>query len=332
MRRRPRSQLLVLGAFLLAGATALPALAVRAAADQSTRPFPGGEYFVVGCGFSHMNNDDPIVFPGKPGASHNHTFIGNRVVDSATTPASLLGGDSTCLDVGDASAYWVPTLFAGGRAVKPLVGAGYYVRRTLGPVQPFPPGLKMIAGNQNARRAQSLSVVGWACGGLGTYPRSAAVPSLRAGSRPPSARDLPELLERARRRQRRSQAPRGLRDRRDVPALAPGGAAEPGPDLPLPVDRPRPAAAGLGPLRRARRLRQRLGSGAAGSAGRGAELGATIRLRGAIAQLGERLVRNQEVGGSSPPSSISGARSESAGADSDRAKTPEAAWVGFGAR
>ena len=177
MRRRPRSQLLVLGAFLLAGATALPALAVRAAADQSTRPFPGGEYFVVGCGFSHMNNDDPIVFPGKPGASHNHTFIGNRVVDSATTPASLLGGDSTCLDVGDASAYWVPTLFAGGRAVKPLVGAGYYVRRTLGPVQPFPPGLKMIAGNQTARRAQSLSVVGWACGGLGTYPRSAAVPA-----------------------------------------------------------------------------------------------------------------------------------------------------------
>ena len=170
MRRRPRSQLLVLGAFLLAGVTALPALAVRAAADQSTRPFPGGEYFVVGCGFSHMDNDDPIVFPGKPGASHNHTFIGNRVVDSATTPASLLGGDSTCLDVGDASAYWVPTLFAGGRAVKPLVGAGYYVRRTLGPVQPFPPGLKMIAGNQNARRAQSLSVVGWACGGLGTYP------------------------------------------------------------------------------------------------------------------------------------------------------------------
>jgi len=104
LRRRSTSQLLVLGAFLLAGATALPALAERAAADQSSRPFPGGSYFVVGCGFSHMNNDDPIVFPGKPGASHNHTFIGNRAVDAATTPASLLGGDSSCPDVGDASA------------------------------------------------------------------------------------------------------------------------------------------------------------------------------------------------------------------------------------
>ena len=176
MRRRPTSQLLVLGAFLLAGATALPALAERAGADQSSSRFPGGPYFVVGCGFSHMNNDDPIMFPGKPGASHNHTFVGNRVVDSATTPASLLGGESTCLDVGDASAYWVPTLFAGGRAVTPLVGAGYYVRRTLGPVQAFPPGLKMIAGNSSARRPQSLSVVGWACGGLGTPPRSATVP------------------------------------------------------------------------------------------------------------------------------------------------------------
>jgi len=171
------SHLLVLGAFLLAGATALPALAERAAADQNARPFPGGAYFVVGCGFSHMNNDDPIVFPGKPGASHNHTFIGNRAVDAATTPASLLGGDSSCPDVGDASAYWVPTLFSGGRAVRPLVGVGYYVRKTLDPVRAFPPGLKMIAGNADARRPQSLSVVGWGCGGVGAPPRSVSVPS-----------------------------------------------------------------------------------------------------------------------------------------------------------
>ena len=157
--------------------TALPALAERAAADQSSPRFPGGPYFVVGCGFSHMNNDDPIMFPGKPGASHNHTFIGNRAVDAATTPASLLGGESSCPDTGDASAYWVPTLFAGTRAMKPLVGVGYYVRRTVGPVQAFPPGLKMIAGNSTARRPQSLSVVGWACGGFGAQPRSATVPS-----------------------------------------------------------------------------------------------------------------------------------------------------------
>jgi hypothetical protein len=178
MRRPSASQLLVLGAFVLAGATALPAVAMRAAADaQSARPFPGGPYFAVGCGFSHMNNDDPIVFPGKPGASHNHTFVGNRVVDAATTPASLVGGESSCPDVGDSSAYWIPSLFVRGKALKPLAGVGYYVRRTSEPVRALPPGLKMIAGNANAKRPQPISVVGWSCGGLGTPPKSAAVPS-----------------------------------------------------------------------------------------------------------------------------------------------------------
>ncbi len=40
LRRGRMSHLLVLGAFLAAGATALPALAERAAADQSSLPFP----------------------------------------------------------------------------------------------------------------------------------------------------------------------------------------------------------------------------------------------------------------------------------------------------
>ncbi len=176
MKLRPRtSQLLVLTAFLAAGVTAFPALAEHASADQSSPRFPGGRYFVIGCGFSHFNNDDPIAFFGQPGKSHNHTFIGNRVVDAATTPESLLGGESSCGDVGDASAYWVPTLFAGRRALRPLMAVGYYVRRTTAPVRAFPPGLKMIAGNASARRPQSLSVVGWACGGVGAEPRSAVV-------------------------------------------------------------------------------------------------------------------------------------------------------------
>ena len=235
---------------------------------------------MVGCGFSHMNNDDPIVFPGKPGASHNHTFIGNRAVDAATTPASLLGGESSRPDVGDASAYWVPTLFSGRPAVKPLVGVGYYVRRTLGPVRAFPPGLKMIAGNANARRPQSLSVVGWGCGGVGAPPRSTVVPSCPPDQALHLRATFPSCWNGRDARQRRPSAPPGLRRRRDVPALAPGGAAEPGADLPLPVDRSRPAAPGLGPLRRACRLRQRLGSRDAGGAGRDPELGATIAPRG----------------------------------------------------
>jgi len=146
LRRLSKSHLLVLGVFLAAAATALPALAVRAGGEPDPTRFPGGRYFVVGCGFSHRNNDDAIAFPGQPGASHNHTYIGNVAVDAATTAASLVGGESTCGDVGDASAYWVPTLYVGRRALRPLVSVGYYVRRTSGPVQAFPAGLKMIAG------------------------------------------------------------------------------------------------------------------------------------------------------------------------------------------
>src|SRR5829696_3025234 len=43
------------------------------------------------------------------------------------------------------------------------------------------------------------------------------------------------------------------------------------------------------------------------------ERAATMRGRGAIAQLGERLDRTQEVGGSSPPSSIPGTPAQAGG-------------------
>ena len=272
LRRLSKSHLLVLGAFLAAGAAALPALAVRAGGEPDPTRFPGGRYFVVGCGFSHRNNDDAIALAGQPGASHNHTYIGNVAVDAATTAASLVGGQSTCGDVGDASAYWVPTLYAGRRALRPLVSVGYYVRRTSGPVQAFPAGLKMIAGDAKARRPQPLTRVGWACGGFGATPRSATVPACPPDRSLHMRVDLPELLERARPRQRRPQAAPRLRDERALSAFASDRAAEPRPDLPLPVDRKRSPGPGIGPLRHACRLHQRLGSGHPGTVGGSAEL------------------------------------------------------------
>ena len=69
----------------------------------------------------------------------------------------------------------------------------------------FPPGLKMIAGNANAQRPQSLAVVGWACGGLRRPASLGLGADLPAGPVAPPARDLPQLLERTRPRQRRPQ-------------------------------------------------------------------------------------------------------------------------------
>ena len=174
-----RHRLVMLLALLVAagGATLVLATAQRAESASAARAFPGGPYYVIGCGFSHFNNDDPIMFPDQPGRSHHHTFIGARNVTAGTTPASLRGGPTTCPDDGDASAYWVPTLFVGGEPVRPFVALAYYVKRTYEPIQLPPLGLKVIAGDAYARRPQSTSIVSWSCGGVGATRLFATIPA-----------------------------------------------------------------------------------------------------------------------------------------------------------
>lgn len=153
--------------------------ALFAAPEQQAAPSPGfpGSSYVVGCGFSHRNNDDAIALHGQPGRSHNHTYVGNRTVDASSTPASLRAGPSSCYERGDSSAYWTPTLFEGRDPVRPLVGLAYYQKRTAEPIQPFPAGLKMIAGDADAMRPQPTSIVGWSCGRLNNPTRLATVPA-----------------------------------------------------------------------------------------------------------------------------------------------------------
>lgn len=169
MKRRAR-----LGVVLVALAGTLILAPAPTAAPEPG--FPGGRYYTIGCGFSHRNNDDPVALPRQPGRSHNHTYIGNRTVNAATTAASLRGGPSTCEANGDSSAYWVPTLYVGRTPIAPLVGLAYYVKRTAAPIQPFPTGLKMIAGDPDAIRPQDRAIVGWSCGGVGSANRFATVP------------------------------------------------------------------------------------------------------------------------------------------------------------
>ena len=159
-------------------ATLVLGLGSTSVAAAPTAPvFPGGPHFLLECRFVQRNNDDPIVFPGKPGLSHNHTYVGNFSVDAFTTPNSLLGGRSSCDFEADSSAYWAPTLYVGRRAVKPLTGFVYYVKRTSTPVAALPAGLKMIAGNAAAVRAQSRLLASWACGEeVGDGPRYAVLP------------------------------------------------------------------------------------------------------------------------------------------------------------
>ena len=142
-----------------------------------------GTTFTSFCGFSHRNFDDMIVSPARPGAAHDHTYVGNRSTNAHSTLASLRRAQTTCHRDADTAAYWVPTLFdPAGHAVEPVRTVIYYRRRTVQPAAAFPAGLRMIAGDAHATEPQ-LGVASWDCGFSGSYTRTADIPTCPPGRR-----------------------------------------------------------------------------------------------------------------------------------------------------
>jgi hypothetical protein len=155
---------LVVGGAVVTQGTA--SVAGPTATNASAQRLHGGAFF-SNCRFSHASNDDPIVLPRRPGRSHAHTFFGNVSTNASSTLASLRRAGTTCSIPADKAAYWIPTLYEGGRAVKPAKGQFYYVMRGYDEMRPFPAGLRVIAGDAGARRPQSVRTAYWACGGGG---------------------------------------------------------------------------------------------------------------------------------------------------------------------
>ncbi len=173
---------LALGLGLAAG-LAVVAVASAAAVDRDAagRDSPAvrrlqGVNFVSSCRFSHRAADDPIVFPGAPGASHDHSFVGNTSTNAFSTLDSLLAASTTCRRRADTAAYWVPTLYVDGVPIAPLGATIYYRRNTLERVSAFPPGFKMIAGDAKARAPQDRRVTFWNCGAAVDVPPSSTPP------------------------------------------------------------------------------------------------------------------------------------------------------------
>ena len=168
-RDSPRRGRLILAASMVMLLAAALAPATALGADRATglgaRLHDG--IFVSVCLPSHVALDDPIVYPGKPGASHQHEFFGNTTTDANSTYTILRAGGTTCLRPADTAAYWVPTLLADGQRVAPLkVNAYYLLAGRSGRIVPFPAGLKVIAGDSHAVAAQSKMVTGWKCSGI----------------------------------------------------------------------------------------------------------------------------------------------------------------------
>jgi hypothetical protein len=167
-------------AFALASLAAVALIATGASAGGGARnPFPGVN-FVSRCGFSHRAPDDPIVYPGQPGKSHDHSFVGNASTNASSTLESLLAAETACLRPADTAAYWMPTLVDNGTPVAPRGALVYYRRRTLARLQPFPAGLKMIAGDSHAVSPQPLRITFWNCGAGAGVPPQSSVPTCPA--------------------------------------------------------------------------------------------------------------------------------------------------------
>ena len=104
--------------------------------------------FGVRCLYDHTIDDDPIRFPGAPGASHLHDFFGAANVNAFTTSEDLENGPSLCDSSGDKSSYWTPALYADGEIVQPLEAAAYYravSKSDLDSLIAPPNGLKMVS-------------------------------------------------------------------------------------------------------------------------------------------------------------------------------------------
>lgn len=132
--------------------------------------------FIISCPYVKTLSDDPIVFPGQPGASHSHDFFGNTSTDANSTPATLAGQPTSCANTGDTAAYWAPSLYLNGAQVKPSRIKAYYYRKVAGTLSPYPDGFSMIAGNSHATAVQSTKVVYFGCGNGSGISKKTAPP------------------------------------------------------------------------------------------------------------------------------------------------------------
>lgn len=146
--------------------------------------------FRINCTYSHLNTDDPIVYPGQAGAAHLHLYFGNDAVDAHSNAESIATtGGSTCTGgTANRTAYWVPAMVdADGRVIvssdENFLQVYYktgYQGVASDEVVNFPAGLRMIAGDMQASAPGDLRAVRYSClSRPGTH--SASIPTCSAG-------------------------------------------------------------------------------------------------------------------------------------------------------
>ncbi|MFN2544185.1 MAG: DUF1996 domain-containing protein [Actinomycetota bacterium] len=132
----------------------------------AANPAKGG--FIVTCDYSHTASDDPIVYPGQPGASHSHDFFGNESTSSGSTYESMEQAPSNCGVATDTAGYWAPTPSLNGTEIHAKGVRGdmriYYRVAGADRVETIPAGLEMVAGSKDATAPPPAQVLRWYCG------------------------------------------------------------------------------------------------------------------------------------------------------------------------
>jgi Domain of unknown function (DUF1996) len=144
--------------------------------------------FRTSCDFSHMSADDPIVAPGRPGASHLHVFFGNTLVNANSTAESIRNtGNSTCNGgTVNRSGYWVPAMIdtRNGAPVRPSSFLAYYKTGTHGvakqDIRAMPVGLRMVAGDMMASGPTTQTT--YTCLDDQTYQPHKSIPVCNVGA------------------------------------------------------------------------------------------------------------------------------------------------------
>ena len=132
----------------LASALLLPSLYAHA-----------GPQAQVVCAYNHTLGDDAIMMPGKANEAMWHDFFGNTRTDANSNYELLLKQpETTCDNKSDSSAYWAPSLrLPDGTVVKPAYQKTYYQASDVDqyPLNPFPAGLALLAGDHNGTKPNS---------------------------------------------------------------------------------------------------------------------------------------------------------------------------------
>jgi uncharacterized protein DUF1996/F5/8 type C domain-containing protein len=169
--------------------------------ERGTNSIPSGAVrvaeFLAECPFTHRLPDDPIVAPGLPGGSHMHSFFGNVSTNANSNLATLQAARTSCLPATDPSSYWVPTLYANDQPVEPTGTTFYYLGEAVRPevtaiIQPFPLGLRIVAGNARATSTSDNTIARWSCLHAGHVPPSSDFVNCPSGTMLESYLDFPQ--------------------------------------------------------------------------------------------------------------------------------------------